>query len=436
MGKLNLSEAAKMVLEGSKETFDANIKSKQGMRGEGGSKPEVGMNKPMASVAYGEKDAGVIGCSPEKEDDSLPDYLKGTPSATPPGATPPVGSEKDGVGYSSLKGQPQETMGRSELKNTVQTSATDYAAIRDRIMGKMPHQTMMKNPGATFQAWENVDPEDEDLEELDENSAGMAEIMAAAKKMKKAKKAVKMKMKEDIAALIAGEDLSEEFTTRATTIFEAAVIARAEEIVAITEAQLIEQFEDAVETVKNDLAEKVDGYLNYMVQEWMEENKIALESALRAEIMEDFITGLRNLFVEHYIDIPEEKVDVVEGLTSRVAELEEELNEQINSAVEMMKELNEHYKNEAIYAACEGLTQTQVEKLKSLAEGVEFTTEEEFYKKLDTLVEAYFTTGSVKTSNSGLDDEVLFEEEEKKAVKSFDPLITEAVKAISKTTIK
>jgi hypothetical protein len=238
---------------------------------------------------------------------------------------------------------------------------------------------------------------------------------------------------EDVEAMLQGEDLSEEFKSKAATIFEAAVISRAEAVIAEAEEQLIEEFEQAVEEVKEDLAAKVDDYLNYMVEEWVKENEIAIQSGLKSEIVEDFIKGLKGLFEEHYIDIPDEQVDVVEELTAKVEELEESLNEQINTAVSMKKELNEHKKFEAIYTACEGLTQTQVEKMKSLAEGVEFTTEEEFVSKLEVIKESYFKN-SVKTADSSaLDDEVQIEEETKKSVHSQDALIEQVARTISQT---
>ena len=242
-------------------------------------------------------------------------------------------------------------------------------------------------------------------------------------------------MSEHVSALLEGENLSEDFVTKATTIFEAAVNARAEEVIAVTEAQLTEQFEEAVETIKEDLAAKVDDYLNYMVEEWVKENEIAIESGLKSEIVEDFINGLKNLFTEHYIDIPADKVNVVEELTAKVEELENSLNEQINSSVELKKEINEHKKNEAIHAVCEGLTQTQVEKMKSLAEGVEFTTESEFADKLETLKESYFKAEVKVADNSALDDEVLIEED-KQTKKSADPMMEQYVKSISQTLVK
>ena len=439
MGKFNLSDAAKALLsEDSRGTFDANIKAKQGLRGQDSHKKgEVGKDAVKASVAYGSKEAGLVGHSPEKNDDELPDYLKGTPSATPPGATPPVGSEKDGVGATMPKGQPQETMGRSDLRFGDQKDATSYDAIRDRIAGVRPKQTMSMNPGATFQSY-GEETESEEGEYFAEEEEGHEDAAQDKKMIKKelAKEKMKEKMKEDMDALLGGENLSEEFVSKATTIFEAAVIARAEEVILAAEEELEEQFAEAIEQVKEDLASKLDDYLNYMVEEWVQDNEVAITSGLKAQVVEDFIGGLHTLFKEHYINIPEDKVDVVEELTTRVDELTEELNEQINTSVELSKALNEQLKIEAVHTACEGLTtQTQVEKLKSLAEGVEFTNLDEFTGKLETLKESYFKS-PVNTSGSyALNEEVVIEDE-KKVSKSNDPDIDIFAKAISKSVNK
>jgi len=275
-----------------------------------------------------------------------------------------------------LKGQPQETMGAG--KEAVQQAATDYSSIRDRIKAKLAPQTMKPNPGATFQSYGEETETDEEVV-AEENHEDEVQDKKLIKKMMK-----KEKMKEDIDALLSGENLSEEFVNRATTIFEAAVYARAEEVIVEAQEVMFEEFEAAVEEIKEDLASKVDDYLNYMVEEWMKENEIAIETGLRAEIAEDFMTGLRDLFIEHHIDIPEDKVNVVEELTSKIEELESALNEEMNSNVQLTKQITEQVKIEAIHTACDGLTQTQVEKLKSLAEGVEYTTEEEFVAKLET----------------------------------------------------
>ena len=421
MKKFNLSEAAKQILvgEGAKETFDSNISSKAS----GQDKPQ----KLNLSVGYGTKDAGEIGTKVTKTSDAGPTPTKGVPTATPPGATPPVGSEP----MKKLKGQPAEDKAAEE--SDVQGGEDSYETIRDRKPGIKPKQTMQANPGATFQSYGEETESDEEViaeAEKEEGHEDEKEDKSMIKKMMK-----KEKMKEDLDALLSGENLSEEFVQKASTIFEAAVIARAEEVIAEAEVALQEQFEAAVEEIKEDLAAKVDDYLNYMVEEWMKENEIAIEKGLRAEIVEDFITGLKGLFEEHYIDIPSEKVDVVGELTDKVEELEAALNEQISKGVELTKELNEQKKIEAIYTACEGLTQTQVEKLKSLAEGVEFTTEEEFATKLSTLKESYFKAEVKVADNSSLDDEVQIEED-KKPVASSDPMMELYSKTISQTLVK
>jgi hypothetical protein len=428
MGNFNLSDAAKSILlgEDSKSTFDANIASKKGQRGsDKHPHGEVGANRLQSKTAYGTNDAGEIGQSPERAlTDELPDYTKGVPSATPPGATPPVGSEKDGVGISKATG-PQDSMGRSDIANPTKSDATPYEQIRDRIAGKLAPQMMQKNPGATFQSYgEETEADDTVISEEEEEKMMKKKMMHD--KMKE-------KMKEDIDALLSGENLSEEFVTKASTIFEAAVIARAEEVIAESEQELMEQFEVAVEQVKEDMAAKVDDYLNYMVEEWIKDNEIAIESGLRAEIAEDFMAGLRDLFVEHYIDVPAEKVDIAEELAAKVEELEAALNEQINKGIELSKDLNEQKKIEAIYTACEGLTQTQVEKLKALAEGVDFTTEEEFVTKLDTLKESYFKA-DVKVADASAFEEVLVEDEKKQVF--ADPSMEVYAKTISQTLVK
>ena len=396
MSKFNLSEAAKEILQGT-------INGKKS----GQDKP----SKLTGDVAYGTKDAGDIGTQVTKTTDAGPDATKGTPTATAPGATAPVGSEP----AKKLTGQPAQT------------------GSVEQPEGKPGKQTMPSNKGSVgIQQYEETESDEEVVSEEEEKENESAK--AERKEAMKAK--MKDKMKEDIDALLSDENLSEEFIAKSTTIFEAAVIARAEMVIEEAEQELLEQFEQAIEEVKEDLAAKVDDYLNYMVEEWIKENQIAIETGLRAEIVEDFISGLRGLFEEHYIDIPAEKVDVVEGLTAKVEELESALNEQIMTAVEMKKELSESKKIEAIYAACEGLTQTQVEKMKSLAEGVEFTTSEEFNGKLETLKESYFKAEVKAADSSALDDEVMIEEEDKKVKVSSDPSIEQYAKTISQTLVK
>jgi hypothetical protein len=422
MGKYNLTEAAKAVLvEGAKENFEASLS-----RGH-----KDGPSKLPTSVAYGTKDVGEVAGVVDKQDDDKPDYTKGTPSATPPGATPPVGAQPGG----KLSG-PADSQG-SEHK-AVQHDATDYAAIRDRIKARLAPQMFQANPGATFQSYaEETDSDDEVISEAEkeEGHEDKAEDKAMIKKMMKKEK-MKEQIEQDVDALLSGENLSEDFKQKATTIFETAVIARSQAIVEDIEEALYEEFEDAVEQVKNELAVKLDEYINYMAEEWFKENQLAIESGLRTEIVEDFMSGLQKLFTEHHIDIPEEKVDIVGELTNKIEELQDELNEQILSSIDMKKELNEHKKYEAIHAVCEGLTQTQVEKLKTLAESVEFTTEEEFIGKLETIVESYFKTPVKSADSSALNEEVQIEEDKKPESGFVDPAIAQYAKTISKTLAK
>ena len=417
MGKFNLTDAAKSILtEGAKENFEASV-----ARGH-----KEGSSKLPTSVAYGMKDAGEVAGEIKKQDDETGDYTKGVPTATPPGATPPVGSQPG----SKLSG-PADSQGAEH--KAVQAAATDYSAIRDRIKAKLATQTMQSNPGATAPyVPEEVETEEEVVAEESHEDAG--EDKAMIKKMMKKQK-MKEQMDQDVGALLSGEELSEEFKTKATTIFEAAVIARSQAILEEVEEAMYEEFEASVEEVKEDLSKKLDDYINYMSEEWFKENQLAIEKGLRAEIVEDFIRGMKSLFEEHYIDIPEEKVNVVEELTDKVEELEDSLNEQIQTAVQMKKQINEYKKSEAIHAVCEGLTQTQVEKLKSLAESVEFTTEEEFGRKLETLVDSYFQS-PVKAIESSALHEAVEIEEDKKPSASVDPEIAQYAQIISKSLAK
>jgi hypothetical protein len=205
-------------------------------------------------------------------------------------------------------------------------------------------------------------------------------------------------MSEHVDALLAGEELSEEFRAKATAIFEAAVKQKVAEEVAVIEEAFAATLEEEVGRIEEELSTNVDDYLNYVVEQWTAENEVAIEASLRSELTEEFISGLRNLFVEHYIDIPEEAVSVVEEMGNKVAELEEKLNEEIERSIALSKMLNESQSNEILLNACDGLTDTQAEKLKSLAEGIEYADVNEYAQKVSILKENYFST-SVKSDN-------------------------------------
>ena len=236
----------------------------------------------------------------------------------------------------------------------------------------------------------------------------------------------------DIDAMFADSAISEEFRSKVSTIFEARVQDRITQLEEETEARYASMLEEAVESVKEDLTEKVNDYLSYVVEQWIADNEIAIEKGLRAELTEDFIAGLKNLFVEHYIDVPSDKVDLVEELASKVEELEGQLNEEIERGIEIKKSLVESRKQEITHAVTEGLIATQVEKIKSLAEGVEFSTEDEYKTKLETIRENYFPSGNVKKADADqLHEQV--EDGSEKHQASLDPYVNSVMQAISKS---
>ena len=220
-------------------------------------------------------------------------------------------------------------------------------------------------------------------------------------------------VQDDIEALTAGEEgLSEEFKTKATTIFEAAVHAKVvDEVNARMEQQAKEQ-EAGSKEFQKELTEKVDGYLTYVVEEWMKENELAIERGIRSELVEDFMSGIKTLFTEHYIDIPEEKVDMVDDLFTKVEDLETSLDEEINRGVELQKELAQFKKDDALKQSTSDLADTDSEKIAKLAEGIEFENTEQYIEKLNVLKESYFPkTDSVTSEITETDDTIELTEE-------------------------
>ncbi len=204
----------------------------------------------------------------------------------------------------------------------------------------------------------------------------------------------------EIEALVESEaTLSEEFKQKTAVIFEAAVKSKLSEEVSRLEEQYKEELSEEVATIKEDLVSSVDSYLNYVVESWVEDNKIAIQNGLRTEIAENFMTKLRDVFVESYVEVPESKVDLVDDMASQVAELEEKLNSTTGDAIALAEEL-ETYKRESIISeACRDLADTQTEKLKGLVEGIDFENEEEFTKKVATVKESYFSKEIVEQTS-------------------------------------
>ena len=206
---------------------------------------------------------------------------------------------------------------------------------------------------------------------------------------------------DDVKALVSTDaDLSEEFKDKAATIFETAVRTRIKEQTKILESQFEEKLSTEKETMKEAMVEKVDSYLNYVVEEWMKENELAVERGIRTEIAEDFITGLKDLFKEHYIDVPEEKYNVLDDLTNQVKELEGKLNEQIEKNVNLTKEVNVSERTNLVAEVSADLADTEKEKFASMAENVEFDSAPKFREKLETIKESYFPKTKIEESSS------------------------------------
>jgi AmiR/NasT family two-component response regulator len=234
-------------------------------------------------------------------------------------------------------------------------------------------------------AEEKDEEEDEDSKE-DESEDKKED----KKKEKEMKEYFEVDLSSDVAALTDGENLSEEFKSKAATIFEAAVISRINEQLEVIHEEYAAALTEEVEKVKSELAERVDNYLTYAVTTWMEQNQIAIQNGIKTDIAESVMSGLRQVFVENNIDIADEKVDLVTEMEGQLDTMENKLNEQIEHNVALTKKLGTYIKNGIVSEVCEGLAHSQRDKMISLAEGVEFTSEESFREKMETIKESYF----------------------------------------------
>ena len=265
----------------------------------------------------------------------------------------------------------------SHDEETMPKTKTDAINIMSAMMKKMPAADA-KELVATYMAKDKKTDEEIELEGLSKAKEAIEKRLAS------------INVAEDVDALVEGEELSEDFKKKAATIFEAAVKSKIRPEVERIEEEKSQEIADEMETFKTELAEKVDGYLDYVVGEWMKENELAIERGLKGEIAEDFITGLKSLFEEHYIDVPDEKYDILESQAQKIEELESKLNETMNKLTEKKQSEDSLVREATIKEVSSDLAETQVEKFASLVEDVEFTDKESFEEKLNTLKENYF----------------------------------------------
>jgi len=299
-------------------------------------------------------------------------------------------------------------------KEEVKVPSTKSAMIKalfDKVNGLKKEEVSAK--------WKNLmdvaEAEDLGGPTPDDSDPEKDEVGKKKKKMKISMPEINVK--EDIDALVEGEELSEEFKTKASTIFEAAVHQKVMEIATGKIDELEKEYQsnlqEEIVSFRDELTEKVDGYLNYVVEEWMKENEIALDSSLKSELTEEFIGGLKNLFTEHYIEVPDEKVDIVESLYDKVEELEGKLNSQIDDNVQVTSELNEYRKDKILEEVCEDLADTQSEKMKSLVEGVSYEDDkDDFENKVKTIKESYFPNQTKQDENVEQESDVSSDGEE------------------------
>ena len=262
---------------------------------------------------------------------------------------------------------------------------------------------------------EETDSEDEVVESKEKDvKKDVEEEEVETKEGMKKKKSLKaahceetdseIDVKEDIEALVGDADLSEEFKQKAATIFEAAITSKVNAEKERLQSEYDTKFEEEISKSKSELTEKVDSYLNYVVEEWMKENKLALERGIKGEIAEDFISGLKKLFEDHYIDVPDEKYDVLEDQASKIDDLEKKLNEEIEKNVEMNKVNGSYKRQEIIDEHSKDLADTAKEKFDGLVEGVEYSSEEDFAQKVKTIKESYFEQKAEKSASADIDD--------------------------------
>ena len=232
-------------------------------------------------------------------------------------------------------------------------------------------------------------------------------------------------VEEDVNALLGGEELSEEFKEKAKTIFEAAINAKIVGIKEELEAQYEAKLAEEIESAKESLAERVDSYLEYVSDEWFEENALAIEAGLKTEMTESFLEGMKGLFEEHYVSIPEDKYDVLEAMVGKLDEMETKLNEQIDSNVALTKQLSVSVSDNILDEVSEGLALSQKEKLAELSKGVEFESEEQYREKLGTLKESYFAKKPVSESQEVISEDAPVGEDVSPAMEAYLKAVTQ-----------
>ena len=342
-------------------------------------------NAVAAEPNHLKNDAEDLGAAVVKPTDSNPDATKKTKQVS---GQAPQKSQGAAESMPTLTGHNTKLEGTEaeEGSEEIKEGEMPKAALDALKKHKGKEDSKAKDVEETMDAGEDSKMADK-KKEVNQKTANVSEMgmKSASYKMKKEETA------EHVNALIAGQDdLSEEFKEKAATVFESAVNSKVKEIAESMEAEIKEINEQDVAKHKEELTEKVDSYLSYVVEEWMKENEIALERGIKGEIAEDFITGLKKLFAEHYIDVPDERYNVLEDQAAKIESLEKKLNEQIEKNVELNKDNNDKTRTEIMSEVANGLADTAKEKFAKLAEEIEWSDADSFKTKCETIKESYF----------------------------------------------
>ena len=325
-----------------------------------------------------------------------------------PAVVKPTDSNPDATKkVKQVSGQaPQKSQGAADPMPTLakkEEAEKDGEVVNEGEMPKAALDALKKHKEKSEEKEEDKkDAKDEvkEMDHMDKDKKKMEPVKAGY--MNSSYKMKKEEVDEHMEAIVAGQDdLSEEFKSKAATVFESAVNSKVKEIAEQMEADVQTNYEQDIAKAKEELTEKVDSYLSYVVEEWMKENEIALERGIKGEIAEDFISGLKKLFAEHYIDVPDEKYNVLEDQAQKIEDLEKKLNEQIEKNVEVKKENAEKSKKEIMAEVSSDLADTAKEKFAKLAEEIDYSDAEDFKKKCETIKESYF---GQKSEAKDLDD--------------------------------
>ena len=359
-----------------------------------GAKPAESMPKLTTGIPDGQKagweDLG--GPTPENyksDDDSA--KLK-DPAAI-------LAQVRDVVNRGAGKADPMQSLAKGAVKEAAEDDE-DYEELDDEVVEYDEDDEELEE--ATHCGDEMDEDEDDDDEDEDKDDDKKVKNKKAKKeeKMQEEIEEIESQIEEDVEALLSGEELSEEFKFKAKTVFEAALNARTEQIEEAIIVKYEEQLVEEIQAIAESLTERVDSYLEYVSQEWIEENALAIEQGLRAEMTESFLVNLKELFENHYVSIPEERYDVIESMVDKLDEMETKLNEQIERNVTLNKRLAESVTDVIFSEISEGLALSQKDKLASLVENVEFDSEEEYREKLVALKESYFHSNAVTHRNT------------------------------------